>query len=67
MKKIILTLSTALLATSLLTGCANRTEGTVGGAVVGGVAGAALTNGSPVGAVVGAVGGGLIGNSLSGH
>ena len=54
-----------LLVISLLVGCTNRDEGTVGGAALGGIAGNVLTGGSAAGTVVGAVGGGLIGNSVS--
>lgn len=39
--------------------------GTVGGAIVGGVVGAAATGGSTVGTVGGAVAGGYIGKTLS--
>jgi len=58
----------AVFATVLLTGCTSgQRQDTyiAGGAVVGGVAGSALTHGSPVGAVVGAVAGGVAGNELS--
>ena len=65
MKKLLITIATLAAAVTLTTGCTNQEVGTTGGAVIGGVAGSALTNGSPVGAVVGAVGGGFIGNSLS--
>jgi osmotically inducible lipoprotein OsmB len=65
MKKLLITGATLLTAITLTTGCTNQEVGTVGGGVIGGVAGSALIHGSPVGAVVGAVGGGLIGNSLS--
>jgi osmotically inducible lipoprotein OsmB len=65
MKKFLMTFAALVAAVSLTTGCTNQEVGTTGGAVIGGVAGSAITHGSPVGAVVGAVGGGLIGNSLS--
>jgi osmotically inducible lipoprotein OsmB len=65
MKKLLITIATLTAALTLTTGCTNQEVGTTGGAVIGGVAGSALTHGSPVGAVVGAVGGGFIGNSLS--
>ncbi|MES2218152.1 MAG: glycine zipper 2TM domain-containing protein [Pseudomonadota bacterium] len=65
MKKMTLSIATLLAIAALTTGCTNQEVGTTGGAVIGGVAGAAISNGSPVGAVVGAVGGGLVGNALS--
>jgi osmotically inducible lipoprotein OsmB len=65
MKKLLITIATLAATVTLTTGCTNQEVGTTGGAVIGGVAGSALTHGSPVGAVVGAVGGGFIGNSLS--
>ena len=49
----------------LLCACTNRQLGTTGGAVVGGVAGSALTGGSTAGTIAGAVGGGFIGNQLT--
>ena len=49
-----------------LSGCASmsdrQTAGTVGGAVIGGVAGSALTGGSTLGTLGGAAAGGYIGN-----
>jgi len=48
-----------------LTACTNQELGTTGGAVVGGVAGSALTGGSTAGTIVGAVGGGFVGNQLT--
>jgi osmotically inducible lipoprotein OsmB len=57
-----------ILVTSLLSACANFTKrdaGTVGGAVVGGVAGHALTGGSALGTVAGAAGGAYVGNTLA--
>ncbi|NLY64389.1 MAG: glycine zipper 2TM domain-containing protein [Alcaligenaceae bacterium] len=56
----------------VITGCAyhgngysgQRTTATVGGAALGGLAGAALTDGDPVATVGGAAIGGLIGNQL---
>jgi osmotically inducible lipoprotein OsmB len=65
MKKTLLTLATLLLITTLSTACTNQDVGMVGGGVVGGAAGAALTHGSPIGAVVGAVGGGYVGSKLA--
>ena len=50
-----------------LTGCANmdrQTAGTVGGAVVGGAIGNAVT-GNPVGTIGGAAGGAYIGNRVT--
>ena len=58
-------LSLALVA---LGGCANmsaRDQNTVGGAAIGGVAGAVLTGGSAVGTVGGAAVGGIIGNQIN--
>lgn len=65
MKKFITLSATVILISSLLIACTNREMGTAGGAVVGGVAGNALTGGSTAGTIVGAVGGGIIGNQLS--
>lgn len=61
MKKLIF----VLLAFGVLTACTNRELGTTGGAVLGGVAGSALTGGSTAGTIAGAVGGGVIGNQLT--
>jgi osmotically inducible lipoprotein OsmB len=61
MKTILATLAAILMG---LTGCANmdrQTAGTVGGAVVGGAIGNAVT-GNPVGTIGGAAGGAYIGN-----
>lgn len=65
MKKLLISFTTVVLATSLLCACTNKEMGTVGGAAVGGVVGNAVTGGSAAGTVVGAVGGGLIGNAVS--
>jgi outer membrane lipoprotein SlyB len=43
----------------------NRTAATVGGAVVGGVAGAAIAKDDAAGAAIGAIAGGVIGRSLA--
>ena len=57
----------AIVAAGALTGCESMTrqeKAVATGAVVGGVAGAALTDGSAVGTVGGAVAGGVIGNEV---
>jgi osmotically inducible lipoprotein OsmB len=57
----------AILAGVSLAGCENMTrqeKAVATGAVVGGVAGAALTDGSALGTVGGAVAGGVIGNEV---
>lgn len=57
----------ALVAVVALGGCANMTArdtNTALGAVVGGVAGSALTNGSATGTIGGAAVGGIIGNQI---
>jgi osmotically inducible lipoprotein OsmB len=62
-----LKMAAALIALSVLGGCANMTpreKNTAIGAAVGGVAGSALTNGSAVGTVGGAAVGGYIGNQI---
>ena len=64
MRKIILSIVSVILATSLLCACTNRQVGTTGGALLGGAVGYGVT-GSGVGAAVGAVGGGLVGNAVS--
>jgi osmotically inducible lipoprotein OsmB len=63
-KKLIIAFSTCIMVLGL-SACTNRELGTTGGAVVGGVAGSALTGGSTAGTIVGAVGGGIIGNQLT--
>lgn len=65
MKRMFTSLISIILITSALGACTNREMGTAGGAVVGGLAGSALTGGSPIGTVAGAVGGGYIGHELS--
>lgn len=65
MKKLIISFSTILLASTLLIACTNQQMGTVGGAVVGGVAGSSLSGGSTAGTIAGAVGGGYVGHQLS--
>jgi osmotically inducible lipoprotein OsmB len=57
----------ATLAALALAGCSGMThqdKTTVGGAAVGGVAGAALTNGSALGTVGGAAVGGVVGHEV---
>jgi osmotically inducible lipoprotein OsmB len=57
-----------IAAMLMLGGCAgmsNRDKNIVGGAAIGGVAGAVLTGGSPIGTVGGAAVGGVIGNEVS--
>ena len=57
----------AALAALALAGCSGMThqeKATVGGAAVGGVAGAALTNGSALGTVGGAAVGGVVGHEV---
>lgn len=67
MKKSVLVCA-VVLAMSLLTACQSfgrRDAGTVGGAVVGGLAGNAITGGSALGTVAGAAGGAYVGNQLA--
>jgi len=45
-------------------GVSRETQGTVGGAVAGGVIGSAVTGGSTIGTVGGAVVGGAVGNEM---
>jgi osmotically inducible lipoprotein OsmB len=58
----------ALVAAAAATGCGtnptNQQIGTAGGAVLGGVAGSAITGGSTAGTVGGAAVGGVIGNEV---
>jgi osmotically inducible lipoprotein OsmB len=57
-----------IAAMLMLGGCAgmsNRDKNVVGGAAIGGVAGAVLTGGSPIGTIGGAAVGGVIGNEVS--
>jgi|GEM_PF-1543764 len=63
----IITISSLVLALALV-GCTNsqkQTAGIAGGAVVGGLAGHALTGGSAAGTIVGAAVGGVAGNELT--
>jgi osmotically inducible lipoprotein OsmB len=56
-----------LFTLAALGGCANMSSqdrSTVGGAAIGGVAGAVLTGGSAIGTVGGAAVGGIIGNEV---
>ena len=60
-------ISAVVLAALVLTGCAHmsaRDECTIGGAVIGGVAGSVLSNGSGLGTAGGAAVGGVIGNRV---
>ena len=45
-------------------GISRETQGTVGGAVAGGVIGSAVTGGSTIGTIGGAVAGGAVGNQM---
>lgn len=57
----------AIAAVVALSGCAGmstRDRNVVGGAAIGGVAGAVLTGGSAIGTVGGAAVGGVIGNEI---
>ena len=45
-------------------GISRETQGTVGGAVVGGAVGSAVTGGSTIGTIGGAVAGGAVGNEM---
>ena len=57
----------AILTAGALAGCESMTrqeKAVATGAVVGGVAGAALTDGSALGTVGGAVAGGVVGNEV---
>jgi osmotically inducible lipoprotein OsmB len=65
MKKTTMMICTAMIAISLLGGCRRSDVGMVGGGVVGGLAGNAITGGSTIGTVVGAVGGGVVGHELA--
>jgi len=61
------TLLIGLLAAVALAGCAGmdrQERNTTTGAVIGGVAGAVITDGSPAGAAVGAVVGGVVGHEV---
>ena len=63
-----LTAAAAVFALVGLSGCADmsqRDRSIVGGAAIGGAAGAVLTGGSPIGTVGGAALGGVIGNEVS--
>jgi len=55
----------ALLGLGGCAGMSQRDQNTVGGAAIGGVAGAVLTGGSAIGTVGGAAVGGVIGNQIS--
>lgn len=65
MKKIVLSTFAILLTVFTMTACSNRDIGMGAGAVVGGVAGSALTGGSTAGTIVGAVGGGFVGRQVA--
>jgi osmotically inducible lipoprotein OsmB len=68
MKKLLISCLAIMLIGSALTGCTSsqrKDAGTVGGAVLGGIAGSALTGGSTAGTIAGAVGGGYVGRQLS--
>jgi uncharacterized protein YcfJ len=64
MKKVSLICS-LILSVSLLSACQRSDVGLVGGGVIGGVAGNALTGGSGIGTAVGAVGGAFVGHQLA--
>jgi osmotically inducible lipoprotein OsmB len=62
-----LRMSLAIASLFALSACAGMTsteKGTLGGAAIGGVAGAALTGGSALGTVGGAAVGGVIGHEI---
>jgi osmotically inducible lipoprotein OsmB len=69
MSKVFVTLGMALALALGIAGCGStgETVGTVGGAVVGGAAGSAVTGGSTIGTVGGAAAGGIIGHELGGR
>lgn len=60
----------AAITSIALAGCAHmspRDECTIGGAVIGGVAGSVLSNGSGVGTAGGAAVGGVVGHNVGGR
>ncbi len=59
-----LSIALIMIALSVTVGCTNKQVGTAGGAVVGGLAGSALTHGSAAGTIAGAAGGALIGDAV---
>jgi osmotically inducible lipoprotein OsmB len=66
MSKFFIVVSIALASALGIAGCGSRGEtvGTVGGAVLGGAAGSAVTGGSTIGTVGGAAAGGIIGHEV---
>jgi osmotically inducible lipoprotein OsmB len=66
MSKFLIVVGIALASALGITGCGSRGEtvGTVGGAVLGGAAGSAVTGGSTIGTVGGAAAGGIIGHEV---
>jgi osmotically inducible lipoprotein OsmB len=60
-------LTGAALLVASLAGCGSTKEtlGTAGGAVIGGAAGSAVTNGSTLGTLGGAAVGGVVGNQVT--
>lgn len=68
MKKLIISSMAVLLAVSMLTGCTSsqrKDTGMIAGAVVGGVAGSALSGGNTAATVAGAAGGAYVGRALT--
>jgi len=68
MKRTCISIIGAMTLATALSGCGTPTRQQVGvgtGAVLGGVAGSAVTGGSTIGTVGGAAVGGLIGNEVS--
>ena len=65
MKNIMITIIAIVALATTVVACTNKQVGTAGGAVLGGVAGNALTGGSTAGTIAGAAGGALVGNAVT--